>query len=67
MTERIYKCIAEVKMERVQQGMVGEQMNLRQWMMSVDTFLDSYENLSDISLIDYLREYRGKILEEVYL
>lgn len=66
MTERIYKCIAEVKMERVPQGMVGEMMNLRQWMMNVDTFLDSYENLSDRALIDYLREYRGKILEEVY-
>ena len=66
MTERIYECIAEVKMERVPQGMVGERMNLRQWMMNVDTFLDSYENLSDRALIDYLREYRGKILEEVY-
>ena len=65
MTERIYKCIAEVKMEVVPQGMHGECMNLRNWLMNSGYYDYACEELSDRYLIDYMWEFRGKILEEV--
>ena len=66
MTERIYKCIAEVKMEGVPQGMHGECMNLRNWLINTGKYDYSNEELSDRYLIDYMWECRGKVLEEVY-
>ena len=65
MTERIYKCISEVYIGGIPQGMNGECMNLRNWLMKTGKYDHLYEEISDRALIDYLREYRGKILEEV--
>ena len=65
MTERIYKCIAEVNIELVPQGMIGECMNLRNWLMNTGYYTYACEKLSDRSIIDYMWECRGKVLEEV--
>ena len=65
MTERMYKCISEVYVDGVPQGMEWECMNLRNWLMKTGKYDNLYEEISDRALIDYLREYRGKILEEV--
>ena len=65
MTERIYKCISEVYVDGVPQGMVWECMNLRNWLMKTGKYDHLYEEISDRALIDYLREYRGKFLIEV--
>lgn len=58
-------CIAEVKMEGVPQGMHGECMNLRNWLIHTGKYDYSYEEISDRALIDYMKEYRGKVLVEV--
>ena len=65
MTERIYKCIAEINKEGVPQGMVGECMNLRNCMMKTGKYDHLYEEISDKALIDYMKEYRGKFLIDV--
>ena len=65
MTERIYKCIAEVNIEGVPQGMIGEKMNLRDWLIKTGKYEYLYEEISDKALISYLKEYRGKFLIEV--
>lgn len=65
MTERIYKCIAEVYVDGVPQGTIGECMNLRLWLMNTGKYDFSYEEISDRALIDYMKEYRGKYLIEV--
>lgn len=66
MTERMYKCISEVYVGGVPQGMQGECMNLRNWLMNTGYYDYACEELSDRYLIDYMWECRGKILEEVY-
>ena len=65
MTERIYECISEVNIEGVPQGTIGECMNLRNWLMNTGYYDYACEELSDRYLIDYMWEFRGKILEEV--
>lgn len=65
MTERIYKCISEVNIGGVPQGMIGECMNLRNWLMDTGYYNYACEKLSDRSIIDYMWECRGKVLEEV--
>lgn len=65
MTERIYKCIAEVKIEGVPQDMQGEQMSLRNWLIHTGKYDYCYEEISDRALIEYMKEYRGKFLIEV--
>ena len=65
MTERIYKCFVEVKIEDVPQGMVGEQMNLRDWLIKTGKYEYLYEEISDKALVEYMKEYRGKYLIEV--
>ena len=66
MTECIYKCISEVNIGGVPQGMIGECMNLRNWLMGTGYYDYACEELSDRYLIDYMWEFRGKVLEEVY-
>ena len=66
MTERIYKCYVEVYVDGVPQGMVGECMNLRDWLIKTGKYDYFYEEISDKALIDYMKEYRGKFLIEVY-
>ena len=65
MTERIYKCCVEVNVEGVPQGMVGECMSLRDWLIKTGKYEYLYEEISDKALISYLKEYRGKFLIEV--
>ena len=65
MTERIYKCIAEIKMEGVPQGWKGKCMNLRNWLMITGYYDYECEETSDLYLIYYMRKFRGKVLEEV--
>ena len=65
MTERIYKCISEVNIGGVPQGMIGECMNLINWLMDTGYYNYACEKLSDRSIIDYMWECRGKVLEEV--
>ena len=40
-------------------------MNLRNWLMNTGYYDYACEELSDRYLIDYMWEFRGKILEEV--
>ena len=65
MTERIYKCYVEVYVDGVPQGMAGECMNLRNWLIKTGKYNYLYEEISDKALIDYMKEYRGKFLIEV--
>lgn len=65
MTELIYKCIAEVYMGGVPQGMQCECMNLRNWLMNTGYYDYACEELSDRYLIDYMWKCRGKVLIEV--
>lgn len=65
MTERVYECIYERFIEGVPQGMIGECMNLRNWLMDTGYYNYACEKLSDRSIIDYMLECRGKVLEEV--
>mgnify|MGYP003441772315 CR=1 FL=1 len=65
MTERIYKCISEVYIGGVPQGMHGECMNLRNWLMKTGKYDHLYEEISDRALVEYMKEYRGKYLIEV--
>ena len=64
MTERMYKCISEVYVDGVPQGMEWECMNLRNWLMNTGYYNYACEKLSDRSIIDYMWERRGKVLEE---
>ena len=65
MTERMYKCISEVYVDGVPQGMEWECMNLRDWLIKTGKYEYLYEEISDKALIDYMKEYRGKFLIEV--
>ena len=65
MTERIYKCISEVYVDGVPQGMEWECMNLRNWLMKTGKYDHLYEEISDRALVEYMKEYRGKYLIEV--
>ena len=40
-------------------------MNLRNWLMDTGYYNYACEKLSDRSIIDYMWECRGKVLEEV--
>ena len=65
MTERVYECIYERFIEGVPYGMLGVRMNLRNWLMDTGYYNYACEKLSDRSIIDYMWECRGKVLEEV--
>lgn len=65
MTERIYKCISELYVHGVPQGVQGVCMNLRCWLMNTGKYDFSYEEMSDRQLVEYMKEYRGKYLIEV--
>ena len=65
MTERIYKCYVEVYVDGVPQGMVGEQMNLLEWLEKTERLASTFEHASDEDIIDYMRDVKGKYLREV--
>ena len=55
----------EVYVDGVPQGMEGECMNLRNWLIKTGKYNYLYEEISDKALIEYMKEYRGKFLIEV--
>ena len=65
MTERIYKCIREIYVDGVPQGLEGDQMSLRDWLIRTGVYDYSNEYLRDRSVIEYMHECKGKVLEEV--
>lgn len=45
--------------------MLGEQKKLRDWLIITGIYDYSDEDLSDRELVEYIRQYKGNVLEEV--
>lgn len=63
MTERMYICMGETIKPCVPQGLCGETMNLRDWLIKLNAYDIHFEDASDKSVIDYIYYEFGKRLE----
>lgn len=62
MTERKYICMGETIKPCVPQGLCGEKMNLRDWLIKLNAYDIHFEDASDKSVIDYIYyEFRKRL------